>query len=146
MPTFAHLDDRELRRRIARLRRRIDGRLHAVERQGRKLLSWRTLVRRYPAYSAIAAAGAGLSLAAGLRKGRIVRWLGGRAARAAVTRLAGRLWQDMRQAWVRTAPLPSAPASAAGHPAARGLETGNGVPPAEARSPRPSPAAKGGPD
>jgi carbon monoxide dehydrogenase subunit G len=97
MPGLSRLDDRELRLRIARLRRRIDGRLHAVARQGRTLLSWRAVVRRHPGYSAMAAAGAGLSLAAGLRKGRLVGWLGRRLVQAAVGRLAGQFWQDLRQ-------------------------------------------------
>jgi hypothetical protein len=77
--------------------RRIDGRLHAVRRRGRELLSWRAVVHRYPGYSAMAAAGAGLSLAAGLRHGRLVRWLGGRLVQAAIAPLAGQLWQEVRQ-------------------------------------------------
>jgi hypothetical protein len=45
----------------------------------------------------MAAAGAGLSLAAGLRHGRLVRWLGGRLVQAAIAPLAGQLWQEVRQ-------------------------------------------------
>ncbi|MGA2033911.1 MAG: hypothetical protein ABSG68_16815 [Thermoguttaceae bacterium] len=88
---------RELRLRIARLRRRIDGHIHTARDQGRRLLSWRTYVRRYPFYALLAAAGAGLTLSATLRPGRIVRWLGqlmmSEARRQIVSRLQGELSQ-----------------------------------------------------
>jgi len=67
---------RLLRLRIARLRRRIDGRVHRLERQGRRLTSWKTYVRRYPASSLLIAAGLGLTASAGLGRGRWLRLLG----------------------------------------------------------------------
>ncbi|MGD0898427.1 MAG: hypothetical protein ABR915_11365 [Thermoguttaceae bacterium] len=99
MNTRPPRDHRQLRLRIARLRRRVDRRLQAVGNQGRELVSWRTLVRRYPGYAAMAAAGAGLCLSAALRRGRLVRWLGGRLVREAIDRVAGQLWQDVRTIW-----------------------------------------------
>ncbi len=86
-----------MRLRIARVRRRMDGQLHAIGREGRSVLSWRALVRRHPGYAGLAAAGAGLVLAAGLRRGRLVRWLGVRLVRGAVDGLAGKLRRDLRQ-------------------------------------------------
>ena len=74
---------RQLRLRIARLRRRIDQRLRAASRNGHKLLNWRTYVRRNPGYAAMAALGAGVTLGAGLGRGRLFRWLGGRLLRRA---------------------------------------------------------------
>ena len=49
---------RDLRLRIGRSRRRIDGRLHAIRGGTRELLSWRTYVVRYPAAALTAALGA----------------------------------------------------------------------------------------
>ncbi len=60
---------RELRVLIGRQRRRVDHRLHSAGREGRRLLSWRTYLRRYPAW-ALAAVGAGMTSAASLQRGR----------------------------------------------------------------------------
>jgi hypothetical protein len=84
MPDDLQQRRRRLRLRIARLRRRIDRRLHAACRRGRKLLSWRSYVRRYPGYAALAALGAGLTLGAGLKSRRLLDWLGARLLRRGV--------------------------------------------------------------
>jgi hypothetical protein len=99
MTSPSQLQSRELRLHIARQRRRIDQRLHTVGRQGRRLVSWRSVVQRYPGYATMAAAGAGLACAAALRRGRLVRWLGGRLLRGAIDRLLGQFWREARQVW-----------------------------------------------
>ena len=60
--------NRRLRLRIGRLRRRIDGRLHSMQREGRRLVSWKTYVRNYPGSTVMAALGAGLALSAGVQR------------------------------------------------------------------------------
>ena len=95
MPDDQQEQRRRLRLQIARLRRRIDRRLHAAARNGRKLLNWRTYVRRNPGYAAMAALGAGVTLGAGLGRGRLFRWLGGRLLRRADAAAA-----DVRQLFV----------------------------------------------
>jgi hypothetical protein len=92
----------ELRLQIARLRRRIDGDLHSAERRGRELLSWRTYVQRYPVYAALAAAGFGMAVAAGLRRGRLPRWLGRQLVGRAADRILGDLWQELRDFWAHS--------------------------------------------
>ena len=62
---------RVLRLRIARLRRRLDGRVHGLASQGRRLTSWRTYVARFPGYAALAAVGLGLAVSVGLRPPRL---------------------------------------------------------------------------
>jgi hypothetical protein len=65
---------RELRVLIGRQRRRIDQRLYAVGREGRRLLSWRTYLKRHPSWG-LAVVAAGLIGAASLRRGRWPRQL-----------------------------------------------------------------------
>ena len=102
MPDDQQQRRQSLRLRIARLRRRIDHHLHAAARKGHKLLNWRTYVRRNPGYAAMAALGAGVTLGAGLGRGRLFRWLGGRllrragAAAADVRQLLALRWQLAR--------------------------------------------------
>lgn len=71
---------RQLRAQIARCRRHIDAELRAVSDERRRLSDWRTYVARYPAQALAAAFAAGFALSAG----RLGRWLGGAAVRAAV--------------------------------------------------------------
>jgi hypothetical protein len=89
--------DRDLRLQIARVRRRMNGRIHAIEHNGRELLSWRTYVRRYPGYAAGAALGLGLVAAAGLWRGRLPRWLGRKFLRQATDRVVRDVWREVRQ-------------------------------------------------
>lgn len=55
-----------LRAEIARLRRRIDRQIYAVRDEKAQLTSWKTYVRRYPAWAAAGAFVVGLALSRGL--------------------------------------------------------------------------------
>ena len=101
-------DVRELRLRIGRLRRRIDGRVRLLERGTRRLLSWRTLVERYPGWAALGALGAGLSVSAALRGGRLLRWLGSRLVRHSADQIVQRLWQEAHRLWTASTADPTA--------------------------------------
>lgn len=92
---------RELRLRIGRSRRRIDGRLHATQNSAKQLVSWQTYVVRYPAWALAAALGVGMAASAGLRPGRLSRWLGLSLVRQAFGGFQqqfraelGRIWKD----------------------------------------------------
>ena len=103
---------RETRLRIGRLRRRIDGRVRALGEEGVRLVSWRTWVEHYTGRAVLAALGAGLALAAGLR-GRargprlsldaVCRWLG---------RGLARVWEEVCRRWTEAASGRDASASA----------------------------------
>ena len=67
---------RQLRLRIGRMRRRINGRLRATQRETRRLTSWRTYVCGYPGQAALGAFGFGLALSAGLGARHVLRRLG----------------------------------------------------------------------
>lgn len=90
---------RELRLRIGRQRRRIDGRLRGVQDDARQLVSWRRYVVRYPGLALAAALGAGLVASSLLRPGRIARWLGGSLVRQAFGGFQERLWSELRRVW-----------------------------------------------
>jgi hypothetical protein len=95
---------RELRLRIGRSRRRINGRLRATENRARQLLSWRTYVVRYPGWALAAALGAGLAASAGWRRGRMSRWLGLSLVRRSLGGFEQRLWADLKQIWTDATP------------------------------------------
>ncbi len=95
---------RDLRLRIGRLRRQIDGRIRGTQREARRLVSWRTYVRSYPGHAVTAALGIGLAASAGLSAGRLSRWLGLRLLRRAAEGASGRFWQELRQIWADSAP------------------------------------------
>jgi hypothetical protein len=101
------MDKRQLRLRIGRMRRQIDRHVGEADRCGRKLLSWRTYVQRYPGYAALAAFGSGLALSAGLRRGRLQRWLGGRLVGEVAGRFVGLLGAELRRWWARSPPQPT---------------------------------------
>jgi hypothetical protein len=67
--------EEELRRLIGRSRHRIERRVRAVRKEGKKLLDWQTYVRHYPLGAVTAAVGAGLATGLG------VRWLKNRLGR-----------------------------------------------------------------
>lgn len=98
---------RELRLRIGRLRRRINGRLRVVEYRTRQLMSWRKLIERYSGYAATAALGAELSLSVALRLARRLCWMGGRLLGRSAGRLFRRLWRMARQRWAHAPTNPS---------------------------------------
>jgi len=100
---------RELRLRIGRLRRRIDGRLHAGRREGERLLSWRTYVTRYPAGAILFALGAGLAFSAGLSQRRMVRWMGLRMMRQSGRSFLRHLSQECVRIWAESEPGASRP-------------------------------------
>ncbi len=90
---------RELRVRIARLRRRIDHHARAAGQSGRELLRLRTYVRRYPGLAVLAALGTGLAISGVWNRARLGRWLGARLVRQAGGRIGEHLWQELRRFW-----------------------------------------------
>ena len=115
-----HAARRETRLRIGRLRRRIDGRVRALAEEGVRLVSWRTWVEHYAGRAVLAALGAGLALAAGLR-GRargprqgldaVCRWLG---------KGLGQVWEEVCRRRTEAASGRDASASAEAGPDAGG--------------------------
>ena len=95
---------RQLRRRIGRLRRRIDNRIRGSSREARRLTSWRTYVKHYPASAIMAALGVGLALSAGLSARRLSRWLGLRLLRQGWDTASGLLRQEIEQLWADSSP------------------------------------------
>jgi hypothetical protein len=95
---------RDLRRRIARLRRRIDGRIRAAQTEARRLTSWRTYLRHFPGQAMMGAFGIGLALSAGLGARRWARWLGIWLVRRAADQAGQRLWQELARLWAESAP------------------------------------------
>jgi hypothetical protein len=96
---------RELRLRIARLRRRIDRHVRVAGDRGRELLQWRTYVHRYPAVAALAAFGTGLTLTTAWNRAGLGRRVGMRLVRQAGGWIGARLWEEFRQFWA-AAPQP----------------------------------------
>jgi hypothetical protein len=94
---------RLLRLRIARLRRRIDGRVHGLGGQGRRLASWKTYVTRYPAYAVLAALGLGLTASAGLGKGGWTRMLGLLVVRRAARHSVDAVFAELKAIWADAA-------------------------------------------
>ena len=94
---------RELRLQIARGRRRIDRRIRGLEREGRRLTSWQTYVRRYPAQALVAGMGFGLAVSSGLSRGW-PRMLGVQLTRRALDRVIARVWQELGAIWAESKP------------------------------------------
>lgn len=100
------LHKRELRMHIGRMRRRINNRLHATQREGQRLLSWREYVTRYPSYAMLAAFGVGLAASGGFRRGRLLRRLGLQVLRQ-TTEYAGRhFWVEIQRMWSQSGTKP----------------------------------------
>lgn len=106
---------RELRLRIGRLRRQIDRHAHAVQREGERLLSWRTVVRQLPGNAVLAAFGFGLALAAGLSARSMARWLGLRMMRRSLREGRRFVWAEWHRIWSASSPRPAAAEEAVGH-------------------------------
>jgi hypothetical protein len=66
---------RELRAEIARHRRRINAGVVQLEREGRKVVSWRTHAARHPLAALGGAFGLGVAISAGLPRRGWWRWL-----------------------------------------------------------------------
>jgi hypothetical protein len=97
---------RELHMRIGRMRRRIDNRLHAAGQKGRRLVSWREYVSRYPSYAILAAFGVGMAASGGFWRGRLLRRLGSEAVRHTVERAGQHLWQEVQRIWTESGAKP----------------------------------------
>ena len=95
---------RELRLRIGRLRRRIDGRIRSVEREGLRLVSWQTYVRRYPGYAVLAALGLGLAASAGPSGGGWSQYLGIQLVRRVIHKAVDCVWQEIKDIWAESKP------------------------------------------
>lgn len=106
---------RALRLEIGRLRRRIDRHARAAQREGERLLSWRTVVRRLPGNAMLAAFGLGLALAAGLSARSTARWLGLKMVRHALKEGRRLGWAELRRIWADASPRPAAPEETARH-------------------------------
>ena len=94
---------RALRLQIGRLRRRIDRRVRSLEREGRRLTSWRTYVEQYPAYAVLAALGLGLAASAGLARGW-PRLLGRHLAGRMSDKVCSGLWEEVKGIWADSKP------------------------------------------
>lgn len=103
----ANLDDlaekRALRLRIGRLRRRVDRRLRAVEREGRLAVSWHAWGRWFPGWAVVAAAGVGLAATA-LRRERWMQAIGHRLARYFGGQAFAAALAEFRNLWTASAP------------------------------------------
>lgn len=95
---------RLLRLRIGRLRRRIDGRIHGLQGQGRRLASWKTYATRYPVYAALVATGLGLAVAAGFRRGAWLRLLGRQLTRRAAGNMVDSVFAELKAIWDEASP------------------------------------------
>ncbi len=98
---------RELRLRIGRLRRRIDGRLRAAEKHSRQLLWWRTYTTRYPGWMLMAALGTGMAASAGLRSGQVARRLGVPLFQRALRQIRRQVWRELQRIWSESTPASS---------------------------------------
>jgi hypothetical protein len=98
---------RELRMHIGRMRRRINSRLYGARREGRRLLSWRQYVTRYPGYALLAAFGAGLAASGGYRRGWLLRRLGLQVVRRTVEQAGQHLWQQFKHVWSQSGDCPN---------------------------------------
>jgi hypothetical protein len=105
---------RDLRLRIGRLRRRIDGRVRAADREARRLGSWRTYVTYYPGGALLVAFGAGLALSAALSPRGLTRWLAWRLVRQGWGHVCQAVTGELRRIWAESAP--ATPASEPGSP------------------------------
>ena len=94
---------RDLRRRIGRLRRRVDGRIRAGGREAHRLMSWRTYVSRYSGGATATAFGIGLALAAGLSGPRLLRWFALRLVRQGTRSMGSGAWKELASVWADSA-------------------------------------------
>lgn len=90
------------------MRRRIDRRIRATTSEARRLVSWRTYVKRYPGHALAAAFGVGLTASAGLKPGRILRWLTTRLLRKTSEQIGRQLCNELKQIWADWRPGRSA--------------------------------------
>ncbi|MDZ7620784.1 MAG: hypothetical protein U1E05_27595 [Patescibacteria group bacterium] len=106
---------RELRLKIGRLRRRIDGRVRAARQRSERLFTWQTVVRGLPGSSLMAAFGVGLALAAGLSARSMARWFGLRLLRQSLRNGRHALWSELGRIWAASSPRSAASEESARH-------------------------------
>jgi hypothetical protein len=109
------LAKRRIRRRIERLRRRIDGRLRATRDRSRRLVSWRSYVKSAPGGAVLAALGVGLALSAGFGRRRLARWIGLWLVRSGLGQLGQQLVRELKKVWTDSAPDAAAETEGADH-------------------------------
>lgn len=97
-------EKRAIRLRIGRMRRRVDRRLRAIEREGRLLASWRTWVRRLSGRALLGTAGAELAASAAMRRERWLRAIGLRFARYLGGRAFAAALAELRNVWRASVP------------------------------------------
>jgi hypothetical protein len=90
---------RELRTGIGRMRRRINNRLLATRREGRRLLSWRKYVNLYPTHALLAAFAAGLAVSYRPARNLLMRKIGMKAVSRAAAHAGQDLWEQFRHFW-----------------------------------------------
>jgi len=95
---------RQLRLKIGRLRRRINGHIRGSQRQGRLLLSWRTYVKRYPAGMLAAAFGVGMATSTGLKGPRLLRSICSLLVRRGTGTVTEGVRNELRRLWEESAP------------------------------------------
>jgi hypothetical protein len=95
-------EKRAIRLRIARVRRRIDRRLRAVEREGWRLVSWRTWLRWPPARSLLASLGSALATSGRRGPARWIRVLGRSMARRAKDPALAAALRHLADLWKRS--------------------------------------------
>jgi hypothetical protein len=100
--------------KIGRNRRRINSRLRAVGREGRRLLSWRTHVSRFsleackqsaerhPAFALLTAFGLGAAASGDGKRGRFLRTLGLKWLRHAGKKAGQDWWREFVRTWSRS--------------------------------------------
>lgn len=111
---MAHRDSEydEIRRRIERLRRRIDRNAGRLTDRTVRWIGWRSYLTRYPARSLAAAVGVGFVLSLVVSRIRLPRGFGARLYEFAFQGAWAQIWALLRQMSVRTED--GAEASAAG--------------------------------
>lgn len=92
-------EKRAIRLRIGRARRRIDRRLRAIEREGRRVVSWRTWLGWPPAQSLLASLGFGLAASGRLRPKRWMQVLGRYLARRAKDPALAAAFRQLTALW-----------------------------------------------
>jgi len=112
-------EKRAIRLQIGRSRRRIDRRLRSLEREGRRMVSWRIWAKHMPTQSVVAALGAGLAALARLPKRRL-RALGVQLRRRVRSQTLDAVLRDLRRLWMQ----PTPPAKDAAAPPSNGGEHG----------------------
>ncbi len=95
---------RRLRMKIGRMRRRINGRLEGSRRETRRLFSWQTYVKRYPAGSLAAAFGVGMFVSAGLKGPRLLRSICGLLASRGAAAAAEGAKNELLRIWEESTP------------------------------------------